>query len=98
MDLFKSNIGKLLVYGSLGSYYEQRLQSVKNATEKVAKLYNLNFEFVKVRNRVTTIEQNIDVVEQKAEQTRTKLQDHEARIQQLEARIRQGSSNWKKWQ
>lgn len=42
--MFKNDMGKLMVYASPPS---QRLQSVKAATEKMAKQLNLSFEMVK---------------------------------------------------
>lgn len=45
--MFKNNIGKLLVYASIGSPNTKRLKSVRAATEKTAKLLNLQFEMVK---------------------------------------------------
>ena len=45
--MFKNDSGKLMVYASNDSSPKQRLQSVKTATEKMAKQLNLNFEMVK---------------------------------------------------
>ncbi len=45
--MFKNDTGKLMVYASPASSPKQRLQSIKDATEKMAKQLNLNFELVK---------------------------------------------------
>lgn len=45
--MFKNNFGKLLVYASNGAASKKRLASVCTATEKTAKLLNLEFETVR---------------------------------------------------
>ena len=47
--MFKNDCGKLLVYSSTVAPHRSRLQSVRTATEKMAKLLNLDFEMVKLR-------------------------------------------------
>ena len=47
--MFKNNFGKLLVYASTAAPNKKRLQSVRTATEKTAKLLNLEFEMIKFR-------------------------------------------------
>jgi len=53
--MFKNNSGKLLVYASTGAPNKKRLQSVRTATEKTAKLLNLDFEVVRFRNSFSQI-------------------------------------------
>jgi hypothetical protein len=48
--MFKTDLGKLMVYAAADSAPKQRLQSVKTATEKMAKQLNLNFEMVKQKS------------------------------------------------
>ena len=45
--MFKNNFGKLLVYASTRAPNKKRLQSVRTATEKTAKLLNLEFEMIR---------------------------------------------------
>jgi hypothetical protein len=45
--MFKSDSGKLMVYASGASTNNQRLRSVKTATEKTAKQLNMDFEVIK---------------------------------------------------
>ena len=45
--MFKNDSGKLMVYASANASPKLRLQSVKSATQKMAKQLNLNFEVVK---------------------------------------------------
>jgi hypothetical protein len=45
--MFKTDSGKLMVYASATASPKQRLQSVKTATEKMAKQLNLDFEMVR---------------------------------------------------
>jgi hypothetical protein len=45
--MFKNDCGKLLVYASTVAPHRSRLQSVRTATERMAKLLNLDFEMVK---------------------------------------------------
>jgi hypothetical protein len=45
--MFKNDSGKLMVYASTDASPKQRLQSVKTATEEMAKKFNLDFEVVK---------------------------------------------------
>ncbi len=45
--MFRSDLGKLMVYASAASAPRQRLQSVKTAAEAMAKQLNLSFEMVK---------------------------------------------------
>jgi hypothetical protein len=45
--MFKNDSGKLMVYASNTAAPNQRLQSVRTATEKTAKQLNLTFEVVK---------------------------------------------------
>ena len=51
VDMFKENSGKLMVYAATGATSRKRLDSVRNATKKTAKLLNLDFEIVRF-NRV----------------------------------------------
>ena len=53
--MFKNDSGKLMVYASAASVPKQRLQSVKSATEKMAKQLNLDFEMVKQTQRNSPI-------------------------------------------
>ena len=53
--MFKSNFGKLLVYASTGVPNKKRLQSVRTATEKTAKLLNLEFEMIRFRKTFSQI-------------------------------------------
>jgi len=53
--MLKSCPGKLLVYASNFSSQERRLHSVSTATEKTAKLLNLDFEIVKFRQKFSQI-------------------------------------------
>ena len=53
--MFKNNFGKLLVYASTGAPNKKRLQSVRTATEKTAKLLNLEFEMVRFRKSFSQI-------------------------------------------
>ena len=46
--MFKSNLGKLMVYASTGVPYKNRLDSVRTATQETAKRLNLDFEIVKL--------------------------------------------------
>jgi len=55
MGLLKNNSGKLLVYASTGVPRKKRLASVRTATEKTAKLLNLEFEMVRFRNSFSQI-------------------------------------------
>ena len=50
--MFKNDSGKLTVYASATS---QRLQSVKEATEKTAKQLNLSFEMIKQKQKSAPI-------------------------------------------
>lgn len=45
--MFKNDFGKLMVYASNEASPKQRLQSVKTATEEMARKLNMNFEMVK---------------------------------------------------
>ncbi len=45
--MFKNDSGKLMVYASTTASPKQRLQSVKTATEKMAKQLNMDFELVR---------------------------------------------------
>jgi len=53
--MFKNNFGKLLVYASTNVPRKKRLASVRTATEKTAKLLNLDFELVKFSNNCSQI-------------------------------------------
>ena len=53
--MFKNNFGKLLVYASTGAPNKKRLQFVRTATEKTAKLLNLKFEMVRFRKSFSQI-------------------------------------------
>ncbi len=53
--MYKTDSGKLMVYASATSSPKQRLQSVKTATEKMAKQLNLDFEMVKQTKGSTPI-------------------------------------------
>ncbi len=53
--MFKNNFGKLLVYASTGASDRERLQSVRLATEKTAKLLNLEFGMVRFRKSFSQI-------------------------------------------
>ena len=53
--MFKNNFGKLLIYASTGAPNKKRLQSVRTATEKTAKLLNLDFEMVRFRKSFSQI-------------------------------------------
>ncbi|MBM4400410.1 MAG: hypothetical protein FJ045_00490 [Crenarchaeota archaeon] len=53
--MLKNNFGKLLVYASTGAPNKKRLQSVRTATEKTAKLLNLEFEMVRFRKSFSQI-------------------------------------------
>jgi hypothetical protein len=53
--VFKSDCGKLLVYASVDVPRKERLQSVRAATEKTAKLLNLGFEVVRFRKNFSQI-------------------------------------------
>jgi len=55
MGVFKSDSGKLLVYTSTNIPHKNRLASVRTATEKTAKLLNLDFEVVRFRNSFSQI-------------------------------------------
>lgn len=46
--MFKENSGKLMVYASIRSPYGNRLESVRTATQQMAKRLNLNFEMVRL--------------------------------------------------
>jgi len=53
--MFKNSIGKLMVYSSSCVPKRKRLQSVRNATQETARLLNLGFEDVKIRERASQI-------------------------------------------
>jgi hypothetical protein len=53
--VFKSGCGKLLVYASAVVSRKERLQSVKVATEKTAKLLDLGFEVIRFRKNFSQI-------------------------------------------
>jgi len=53
--MFKTDCGKLLVYTSTVAPRRKRLQSVRKATEKTAKLLNLGFEVVRFRKSFSQI-------------------------------------------
>jgi hypothetical protein len=53
--MFKSNCGKLLVYASTVAPHKRRLHSVRTATERMAKLLNLDFEVVRFRKSFSQI-------------------------------------------
>ncbi|MCK5628098.1 hypothetical protein KAI12_01400 [Candidatus Bathyarchaeota archaeon] len=53
--MFENNFGKLLLYAPSTPTPEHRLQSVRHATEKIAKLLNLDFEFIRFRERLSHI-------------------------------------------
>ena len=53
--MFKNDCGKLLVYASTVASHKKRLQSVRTATEKTAKLLNLNFEMIRFRKSFSQI-------------------------------------------
>jgi hypothetical protein len=53
--MFKQDLGKLMVYASTDGSPRQRLQSVKAATQAMAKQLNLNFEMVKQTRSYTPI-------------------------------------------
>ena len=53
--MFRNNFGKLLVYASTGASNKKRLASVRTATEKTAKLLNLEFEMVRFRKSFSQI-------------------------------------------
>lgn len=53
--LFRDAEGKLLVYASSFSSREKRLKPVSGATEKMARLLNLNVEIVTFRKKFTPI-------------------------------------------
>jgi hypothetical protein len=53
--MFKNSFGKLLVYASTGASNTKRLASVRTATEKTAKLLNLEFEMVRFRKSFSQI-------------------------------------------
>lgn len=44
--MYKSNLGKLMVYASRGFPERKRLESVRTATKETAKRLNLDFEMV----------------------------------------------------
>lgn len=47
--------GKLLVYASTFSDYSRRLKSISSATEKIARMLNLNFKIVTFRKKFAPI-------------------------------------------
>jgi hypothetical protein len=53
--MLKNDYGKLMVYTSTAAPQRSRLQSVKTATERVAKLLNLDFEMVRFRKSFSQI-------------------------------------------
>jgi len=53
--MYKTEFGKLMVYASTDFSPRHRLQSVKSATEKMAKQLNLSFEMVKQKHRSSPI-------------------------------------------
>jgi hypothetical protein len=53
--MFKNDCGKLMVYTSTAAPHKRRLQSVKTATEKTAKLLKLGFEVVRFRKSFSQI-------------------------------------------
>jgi hypothetical protein len=53
--MFKNDCGKLMVYTSTAAPHRKRLQSVRTATEKTAKLLKLGFEVVKFRKSFSQI-------------------------------------------
>jgi hypothetical protein len=53
--MFKTDCGKLMVYASTVAPRRKRLQSVRTATEKTAKLLNLGFEVVGFRKSFSQI-------------------------------------------
>ena len=53
--MFKTDCGKLMVYASTVAPRKKRLQSVRTATEKTAKLLNLGFEVVRFRKSFSQI-------------------------------------------
>jgi hypothetical protein len=53
--MYKTDLGKLMVFASADSSPKQRLLSVKNAAEKMARQLNLNFEMVKQKHRSSPI-------------------------------------------
>ncbi len=53
--MVKNHFGKLLVYESTDAFNKKRRQAVRAATEKTAKLLNLEFEMVRFRKSFTQI-------------------------------------------
>jgi hypothetical protein len=53
--MFKTDSGKLMLYSSAVNSPKQRIESVKTATEKMAKQLNLDFEMVKQTKEITPI-------------------------------------------
>ncbi len=53
--MYKSACGKLLVRTSICASHKKRLSSVKTATERMAKLLNLDFEVVSSRKSYSPI-------------------------------------------
>ena len=53
--MFKNDIGKLLVYSSSCVPKKKRLRSVRTATQETARLLNLDFEDVKIREEASQI-------------------------------------------
>ena len=53
--MLKNDTGKLIVYGASASSHDQRLISIKRATEKLAQQLNLCFKMVKQTKGVNQI-------------------------------------------
>ena len=53
--MLENSNGKLLIYASNFAFREKRLKSVSMATEKMAKLLNLNFEVITFWEKITPI-------------------------------------------
>lgn len=53
--MFKSNIGKLMVYASSYSPKRNRLKSVRTAAQETARLLQLDFEVVRFKERASQI-------------------------------------------
>jgi len=53
--MLENSNGKLLIYASNFAFREKRLKSVSMATEKMAKLLNLNFEVITFGEKITPI-------------------------------------------
>jgi hypothetical protein len=53
--MFKTDCGKLMVYASTVAPHRARLQSVRTATEKTARLLNLGFEVVRFKKSFSQI-------------------------------------------